>query len=169
MPPHEITQWLVIIQAHRYSSQNITHNNSTKAPIANFASSWIHISWFTRWISVCVTYNHYCFLGMTVLNALACTNLAYNHVITTHIQSSHIFWQVFHQNSTTSHVQFTVNQQFWIPIMLSKTMKSLSVVMYVTKRLLLPLALQPTVGFALSNNILPFLPIYHQLSPSSHS
>ena len=35
--------------------------------------------------------------------------------------------------------------------------------------LLLPLALQSTVGFGLSNNILPFLPICHQLSPSSHS
>jgi hypothetical protein len=35
--------------------------------------------------------------------------------------------------------------------------------------LLLPLALQPAVGFCLSNNISPFFPIYHQLSPSSHS
>jgi hypothetical protein len=35
--------------------------------------------------------------------------------------------------------------------------------------LLLPLALQPTVGFGLSNNTSPFVPIYHQLSPSSHS
>ena len=35
--------------------------------------------------------------------------------------------------------------------------------------LLLPLALQPTVGFGLSNNVLPFFFIYHQLSPSSHS
>ena len=35
--------------------------------------------------------------------------------------------------------------------------------------LLLPLALQPTVGFGLSNNVLPFFPIRHQLSPSSHS
>ena len=35
--------------------------------------------------------------------------------------------------------------------------------------LLLPLALQPTVGFGLSNNALPFFPICHQLSPSSHS
>jgi len=35
--------------------------------------------------------------------------------------------------------------------------------------LFLPLALQPNVGFGLSNNILPFFPIYHQLSPSSHS
>ena len=35
--------------------------------------------------------------------------------------------------------------------------------------LLFPLALQPTMGFGLSNNVLPFLPIYHQLSPSSHS
>ena len=35
--------------------------------------------------------------------------------------------------------------------------------------LLLPLALQPTVAFGLSNNSLPFFPIYHQLSPSSHS
>ena len=34
---------------------------------------------------------------------------------------------------------------------------------------LLPLALQPTVGFGLSNNVLPFFPISHQLSPSSHS
>jgi hypothetical protein len=33
--------------------------------------------------------------------------------------------------------------------------------------LLLPLALQPTVGFGLSNKILPFFPICHQLSPSS--
>ena len=34
---------------------------------------------------------------------------------------------------------------------------------------LLPLALQPTVGFGLLNNVLPFFPICHQLSPSSHS
>ena len=35
--------------------------------------------------------------------------------------------------------------------------------------LLLPLALQPNVGFGLSNSVLPFFPICHQLSPSSHS
>jgi hypothetical protein len=35
--------------------------------------------------------------------------------------------------------------------------------------LLLPLALQPAVGFGLSNNTSPFFLIYHQLSPSSHS
>ena len=35
--------------------------------------------------------------------------------------------------------------------------------------LLLPLALQPTVGVGLSNNVLPFFPICHQLSPSPHS
>ena len=35
--------------------------------------------------------------------------------------------------------------------------------------LLLPLALQPTVGFGLSNNVLPFFPICHQLSPLPHS
>ena len=35
--------------------------------------------------------------------------------------------------------------------------------------LLIPLALQPTVGLGLSNNIIPFFPIYQQLSPSSHS
>ena len=34
---------------------------------------------------------------------------------------------------------------------------------------LLPLALQPTVGFGMSNNVLPSFPICHQLSPSSHS
>jgi len=34
---------------------------------------------------------------------------------------------------------------------------------------LLPLALQPAVGFGLSNNTSPFSPIYHQLSLSSHS
>jgi len=33
--------------------------------------------------------------------------------------------------------------------------------------LLPPLALQPVVGFGLSNNTSPFVPIYHQLSPSS--
>ena len=38
----------------------------------------------------------------------------------------------------------------------------------VSKGDLLPLALQPTVGFGLSNNVLPFFPICHQLSPSSH-
>ena len=31
------------------------------------------------------------------------------------------------------------------------------------------LALQPAVGFGLSNNTSTFFPIYHQLSPSSHS
>ena len=35
--------------------------------------------------------------------------------------------------------------------------------------LLLPLSLQPTVGFGLSNNVLPYFPICHQLSPSYHS
>ena len=35
--------------------------------------------------------------------------------------------------------------------------------------LLLPLALQPTVGFGLSNSVLPLFPICHQLSPSTHS
>ena len=35
--------------------------------------------------------------------------------------------------------------------------------------LLLPLSLQPIVGIGLSNNVLPFFPICHQLSPSSHS
>ena len=35
--------------------------------------------------------------------------------------------------------------------------------------LLLPLALQRTVGFGLSKNVLPFFPVCHQLSPSSHS
>ena len=35
--------------------------------------------------------------------------------------------------------------------------------------LLLPLALQPTVGFGLSNNVLPFFLICHQLSPSTHA
>ena len=35
--------------------------------------------------------------------------------------------------------------------------------------LLLPLALQPAVGFGLSNITSPFFPIYHHLSPSSHS
>ena len=33
----------------------------------------------------------------------------------------------------------------------------------------LPLAPQPAVGYGLSNNTSPFFPIYHQLSPSSHS
>ena len=40
---------------------------------------------------------------------------------------------------------------------------------YLLLLLLLPLALQPTVGFGLSNNVLPFFPICHQLSSSSHS
>ena len=35
--------------------------------------------------------------------------------------------------------------------------------------LLLPLALQPAVGLGLSNNTSPFVPICHQLCPSSHS
>jgi len=35
--------------------------------------------------------------------------------------------------------------------------------------LLLPLALEPVVGFGLPNNTSPFVPIYHQLSPSSHT
>ena len=35
--------------------------------------------------------------------------------------------------------------------------------------LLLPLVLQPTAGFGLSNNTLPFSRIYHQHSPSPHS
>jgi len=35
--------------------------------------------------------------------------------------------------------------------------------------LFLPLALERAVGFGLSNNVPPFCPICHQLSPSSHS
>ena len=35
--------------------------------------------------------------------------------------------------------------------------------------LLLPLALQPTVRFGLSKNVIPFFSTCHQLSPSSHS
>jgi len=35
--------------------------------------------------------------------------------------------------------------------------------------LLLPLTLQPTVGFGLSKNVLPFFPISHQVSPSPQS
>jgi len=35
--------------------------------------------------------------------------------------------------------------------------------------LLLPLAPQPTVGFGLSKNVLPFFPICYQPCPSSHS
>ena len=35
--------------------------------------------------------------------------------------------------------------------------------------IILPLALQPTVGFGLSNNVLQFFLICHQFSPSSHS
>jgi hypothetical protein len=42
-------------------------------------------------------------------------------------------------------------------------------VLFAVNILLLPLALQPSVGFGLSNNTLPFFFIYHQLSPSSHS
>ena len=38
-----------------------------------------------------------------------------------------------------------------------------------TDNLLLPLALQPIVGFGLSNNAPQFFTIYHQHSPSSHS
>jgi len=41
--------------------------------------------------------------------------------------------------------------------------------MFIHVLLPLPLALQPTVGFGLSNNTSPFSPVYHQLSPSSHS
>ena len=37
------------------------------------------------------------------------------------------------------------------------------------RTLLLPLSLQPTMGFGLSNKVLPFFPICHHLSPSSHS
>ena len=35
--------------------------------------------------------------------------------------------------------------------------------------LLLPLALQPILGFGLSNNVLLFFPICHQLCPSSYT
>ena len=55
-----------------------------------------------------------------------------------------------------------------------KQIKKTTTVITTTKQsvstiLLLPLALQPAVGFGLSNNTSPFFPIYHQLSPSSHS
>ena len=40
---------------------------------------------------------------------------------------------------------------------------------YIVILLLLPLALQSAVGFGLSNSTSPFVPIYHHLSPSSHS
>jgi hypothetical protein len=47
--------------------------------------------------------------------------------------------------------------------------RNINLILDITLLLLLPLALQPAVGFGLSNNTSPFVPIYHQLSPSSHS
>ena len=47
--------------------------------------------------------------------------------------------------------------------------KSIKHLLLLLLLLLLTLALQPTVGFGLSNNVLPFFPIYHHLAPSSHS
>ena len=44
-----------------------------------------------------------------------------------------------------------------------------SSIKYIYLLLLLPLGQQPAVGFGLSQNIIPFFPICHQLSPSSHS
>jgi hypothetical protein len=37
------------------------------------------------------------------------------------------------------------------------------------QKYLLPMALQPVVGFGLSNNNRPFISIHHHLSPSSHA
>ena len=48
-------------------------------------------------------------------------------------------------------------------------LKPVTVVLFHTLLFLLLLALQPAVGFGLSNNTSPFFPILHQLSPSSHS
>jgi hypothetical protein len=39
-------------------------------------------------------------------------------------------------------------------------------VLYLMYYCLLPLVLQPAVGFGLSNNTSPFVPVYHQLSPT---
>ena len=54
-----------------------------------------------------------------------------------------------------------------VVVSLSKVWHVLWSVLHLLLLLLLPLALQPTVG--LSNNVLPFFSICHQLSPSSHS
>ena len=51
------------------------------------------------------------------------------------------------------------SQNFVYPSILIKSKLNLECLI-----LLLPLALQPTVGFGLSNNVLPFFPICHQLS-----
>ena len=53
-------------------------------------------------------------------------------------------------------------RQFFV-LSKGKTLRSSS------SHLRLPSALQPSVGFGLSNNVLPFFPICHQLCPSSHS
>ena len=58
----------------------------------------------------------------------------------------------------------------WVQVRLHKLLTStLNRDMVSITLILLPLALQSTVGFGLLNNILPFLSIHHQLSPSSHS
>jgi hypothetical protein len=53
--------------------------------------------------------------------------------------------------------------------LLKKGVRNQTSIVYVYIHLLLPLALQPSVGFGLSKNILPFFPIFRQLSPYSVS
>ena len=80
----------------------------------------------------------------------------------THVQNLRALWKKRHQQNL---IQITLNIRFFLLINYLHCQ-------FVTKNillLLLVLALQPAVGFGLSNNTSPFVRIYHQLCPSSHS
>jgi len=72
--------------------------------------------------------------------------------------------RVSHYNLSGCTVLLTRTHTPIFPVLCPKLFKLLLLLL-----LLLPLALGPSVGFGLSNNTSPLVPIYHQLSPSSHS
>ena len=74
------------------------------------------------------------------------------------------FWEVIACSRTNLKYYFNIYLQIAV-LSFTKPCK----ITVANHLLLLPLALQPTVGFGLSNNVLPLFPICHQISPSSHS
>jgi len=80
------------------------------------------------------------------------------HLVPTSKQSAGSLWH------TPDAVCTVLDSRWWT----ERPSETCWVLLLVLLLLLLPLALQPAVGFGLSNNTSPFVPIYHQLSPSSH-
>jgi len=74
-------------------------------------------------------------------------------------------WRSAPQKYTCT-VAILTQQDYWENCITHKICALYFCTVYNNFLLLLPLALQPAVGFGLSNNTSPFVPIYHQLSPS---